>query len=184
MKHIIELDIQAQPDDQTCGPSCLYSLYRHFGDTELSLKQVIDQIEKLDHGGTLHRGARASPRTPPRLRRHHLQLPRPAPRPYLVRRRRRRSRRRRRRRSPQAAAPGQGRGDARFKLATKTLIDFLELGGDLRMEDLTPALLSRYIAAGSPILTGLSSTYLYGQAREFGADHGPTTSPANPRATS
>jgi len=171
MKHIIELDIQAQPDDQTCGPSCLYSLYRHFGDTELSLKQVIDQIEKLDHGGTLlevlachalRRGFGAT------IYSYHVQLL-----------------------DPTWFAEDGGvhdaddvvarlkqqlqvkRGDSRFKLATKTLIDFLELGGDLRMEDLTPTLLSKYIAAGSPILTGLSSTYLYGQAREIGADARP-----------
>ena len=27
-----DLEIQAQPDDLTCGPTCLHAVYRYFGD--------------------------------------------------------------------------------------------------------------------------------------------------------
>ena len=34
------LEILAQPDDATCGPTCLHAVYRHFGDA-LPLDSVI-----------------------------------------------------------------------------------------------------------------------------------------------
>src|SRR5262249_22206847 len=53
MKTEIKLDIQAQPDDQTCGPTCLHALYRHWGLSDASLKQVISEVERLRSGGTI-----------------------------------------------------------------------------------------------------------------------------------
>lgn len=164
MKSQIKLVIQAQPDDVTCGPSCLYSIYRHFGDTRLSLRQVIDQIEKLDHGGTLlevlachalRRGYAAT------VYSYHVDLLDPtwfaddggAHDPLHVR-------------ELLGQRLATRKGDARMRLATRAMQEFLDLGGDLRMDDLTPGLISRHIAAGTPILAGLSSTYLYRQARE------------------
>jgi hypothetical protein len=55
-----------------------------------------------------------------------------------------------------------------LRLATEGYIDFLALGGQLRFEDLTAGLLRHHLKAGHPILTGLSSTYLYRCAREHG----------------
>jgi len=64
----------------------------------------------------------------------------------------------------------QARFKKRDKLqrASSAYIDFLELGGELRMEDLTSRLLRKYLNRGIPVLTGLSSTYLYQTARERG----------------
>ncbi|MBI1190795.1 MAG: hypothetical protein GC200_08980 [Tepidisphaera sp.] len=164
MKTEIKLEIQAQPDDVTCGPSCLYSIYRHLGDKTITLRQVIDQIEKLDHGGTLievlachglKRGLHAT------IYSYHVDLLDPTwfaedggvhDRDYV-----------RERLGLQLAAK---KGDSRMRLATRAMQEFLRLGGDLRMEDLTPALISKHIAKGTPILCGLSSTYLYGASRE------------------
>lgn len=164
MKKQISLTIQAQPDDVTCGPSCLYSLYRYYGDTSITLRQVIDQIERLHHGGTLievlachalRRGFEAT------LYSYHVDLLDPTwfaddggPHdPQQVRDLL----------SQQLAAK---RGDARSRLATRAMQEFLSLGGDLRMDDLTPSFIARHLAAGTPILAGLSSTYLYRQSRE------------------
>jgi hypothetical protein len=49
-------------------------------------------------------------------------------------------------------------------------LDFIELGGSLRFEDLTGALIRKYLNRGIPVLTGLSSTYLYRVAREYGPE--------------
>src|SRR6187399_2804809 len=45
-------DIQAQPDEVTCGPTCLHSLYQYYGE-DISLKQVIREVKQLKTGGTL-----------------------------------------------------------------------------------------------------------------------------------
>ena len=45
-------DIQAQPDDVTCGPTCLHSLYQYYGD-KIPLKDVIRDVKSLRTGGTL-----------------------------------------------------------------------------------------------------------------------------------
>jgi hypothetical protein len=57
---------------------------------------------------------------------------------------------------------------ARRKLssATDAYLEFLQLGGVVRFEELRPALLRRFLKRDIPVLTGLSATYLYGCARE------------------
>jgi hypothetical protein len=56
----------------------------------------------------------------------------------------------------------------KLRTATKAYLDFLERGGTIRMEDLTTALIRKYLKRGVPILTGLSATYLYRDPREVG----------------
>ena len=46
--------------------------------------------------------------------------------------------------------------------------EFLRLGGRLRLADLCRPLIRGLLRRGLPIITGLSSTYLYRAAREFG----------------
>ncbi|MHA7832935.1 MAG: C39 family peptidase [Algiphilus sp.] len=58
------------------------------------------------------------------------------------------------------------RGDPRIAAATAGFREFLKLGGHLRFEDLTGALIGRILSSGKPILTGLSATYLYRAMRE------------------
>lgn len=161
----IKLSIQAQPDDVSCGPSCLYSLYRYYGDTSITLNQVRDQVEGLAHGGTLievlachalRRGFRAT------LYSYHVDLLDPTwfaedggvHDPADVRER-------------LAQQLKVKKPDARYRLATKAMQEFLTLGGELKMEDLTPGLITRYISRKRPILAGLSSTYLYRSSREL-----------------
>jgi hypothetical protein len=54
----------------------------------------------------------------------------------------------------------------KLQVATDAYLEFLRLGGRLRMETFSLPLLRKFLQAGVPILTGLSSTYLYGEARE------------------
>jgi hypothetical protein len=165
MKCEIKVEIQAQPDNETCGPTCLHALYRYYG-KEYPLKQVISEIHRLDSGGTLaeilachalERGFDATIYT------FHLQMFDPTwfhtdglvhdPEDLVGRLEQQLS-----------SKPG----DKRLRVATRAYKTFLSRGGKLKMVDLTPALIRSYIVEGTPILTGLSSTFLYRTAREIG----------------
>jgi len=155
----LELDILPQPNDTTCGPTCLHAIYRFHGDA-LPLSQVIEESHALEGGGTLavflglhalRRGYHA------RIYTYNLQLFDPT---WFV--------------IPtvdiQAKLEAQRlhRRDPKLQLASSAYLDFLRLGGTLHFEDLTTGLIRRYLRRGVPILTGLSATYLYRTAREFG----------------
>ncbi len=164
MKTDIKLDILAQPTDESCGPTCLHALYRYYGVADLSLQRLSTDIQRLDSGGTLaeilaihalERGFDATIIT------YHMQMFDPT---WFA---------------------GDGMihdggdlasrldkqlrskpGDRRLRASTKAFKRFLALGGRLRFEDLTAALLARHLTRGQPIIAGLSHTYLYRQARE------------------
>lgn len=155
--HTLELSILAQPDDFTCGPTCLHALYNYYGD-HVELDDVIKQVRRLDHGGTLavllgihalQRGYTA------RLYSYNLEVFDPTWFSLTMGELHRR-----------LAARMEVRPE--YKQAIEAYIEFLELGGLFAFEDLTPALIRKYLNRGTPILTGLSSTYLYRAAREWG----------------
>lgn len=159
MKTKLKLQIQRQPDDTTCGPTCLHAVYRYFGD-ELPLASVIREIPQLPGGGTLgvmlanhalHRGYRAT------IYSYNIRMFDPTwfalPPEEFTRKLARQARHKRR---------------EKLQIATAAYTEFLQLGGSLKMRDLTPRLLRKYLDRGTPILTGLSSTYLYQTFREYG----------------
>src|SRR5690606_4425954 len=47
-------------------------------------------------------------------------------------------------------------------------IDFLEAGGRIRFDPISGGMIRRLLRRDLPLLTGLSSTYLYQAVREFG----------------
>jgi hypothetical protein len=159
MKRELTFNIAPQPDDTTCGPTCLHAIYRYFGDT-VSLKTVIQEVPALEEGGTLavmlanhaiRRGYRATIYT------YNINLFDPtwfqfSPAEICER----------------LKAQLLAKHGSKLELATQAYIEFLELGGRLRMQDLTPSLIRKYLNKDIPILTGLSSTYLYQSPREFG----------------
>src|SRR5579863_2559983 len=51
-KTSLHLPILAQPDQFTCGPTCLQAVYRYFEDS-VPLPQIIEEIPQLEDGGTL-----------------------------------------------------------------------------------------------------------------------------------
>ncbi len=159
----VELDvaIEPQPDDRTCGPTCLHALYRYYGD-EQPLAEIIGETHMLDSGGTLdvflaihalRRGYRAT------LYTYNLQMFDPTwfSRPGVDI-------------AERLARQREHKHDARLLAATPGYLDFLALGGELRFEDLTPALLRGILQRRTPILTGLSATWLYRHPREWGPD--------------
>ena len=52
MKNKLTIDILPQPDDTTCGPTCLHAVYRYFDDV-LPIEQVVSEVTHLETGGTL-----------------------------------------------------------------------------------------------------------------------------------
>jgi hypothetical protein len=151
------LDILPQPDDLTCGPTCLHAVYRYYGD-RLSLEQVVREVTPLVTGGTLavfmgcHALARGFDAT---LYTYNLDIFDPT---WFADRGARLAERLR-----QQAEIKSG---AKLQVATQAYLDFLELGGEIRFEELRPELIRGHLMEGRPILTGLLATYLYGCARE------------------
>ncbi len=153
-------EILPQPNDISCGPTCLHSVYRYYGD-ELPLEQVMDEVTMLEEGGTLavwlachalQRGYEATIYT------YKMQLVDPTwllPEGPDLRER-------------LLAQMAHKKNDDKLQLASQGYLKFLELGGELRFEDLTSSLLRKYVKRGHPVITGLSSTYLYRTPREFG----------------
>ena len=171
---ILPVEILRQPDDVTCGPTCLHAVYRYWGE-DVTLSEVIATVRSLEQDdcgrGTLavnlglhalRRGYEAT------LITFNLDLFDPtwfrddgsADSSLL-------------KAKLKAQAEVAPFDDKKLVLSTDAYIEFLELGGVIRLEDLTTRLISGHIRAGRPVLTGLSATYLYRAIRE----HGPNDDP-------
>ena len=153
------MDILPQPDNITCGPTCLHAIYRYFGD-EISLQQVVSEVPQIASGGTLavylavhalRRGYRAT------IYSYNLQIFDPT---WAVARGKEIA-------GKLKLQASCKKVDPELEVATKGYLEFLELGGELRFEVLTAALIRRYLKRSLPILSGLSATYLYNSAREY-----------------
>lgn len=158
---MIELNIRAQPNDETCGPTSLHAIY-HYYERTISLKEVIETIEHSLSGGTLS----------PLLGKHALkqgfdatiyvnQLELFDPTWF------------KRSRAPQEALLIKLKSQDKFKqsknlaAASKAFQEFLSLGGTIRFQTIDVQLLKDYFNKKIPILTGLNSTYLYRTSREL-----------------
>jgi hypothetical protein len=154
----IDIDVLGQPDDATCGPTSLHSVYRYYGD-DVPLDQVIQEVHKFEDGGTLAvwLGAHALARGYEALVYScNLQLLDPS----------------------WFATSGvdlvqklqeqlKWKNDDKLIRTSQAFIDFIQRGGKLRLEDVTRDVLRRWLSQGYPILTGLSSTFLYRSPREI-----------------
>lgn len=153
----IPLEMLAQPTESTCGPTCLHAIYRHF-EREIPLGQLIAEIPEHEEGGTLsvnlalhalRHGFDA------RTYSYNLRVFDPTwwnlePAELIDKLTRR---------IPHLTVE-------KLIETHRLYIEFLKEGGRIRFNDLTPAFLHRLLARGTPILTGLSATYLYQTVRE------------------
>lgn len=155
----LKLHIPRQPDLATCGPTCLQAVYRYHGDP-ISLEEVVRGVASLEGGGTLgvllachalERGYRAL------LYTYNLRIFDPTWFGLLPWEMRERLGRR-----------IQAKEGKKLRLASEAYLRFLEMGGEVRMDDLSPGLIREHLDRGKPILTGLSATYLYRAPRELG----------------
>jgi hypothetical protein len=153
----IELSIAPQPDETTCGPTCLHALYRYWG-YDVPLRQVIGEVDALAEGGTLgvllgchalKRGFRAA------IYSYNLHLFDPTWFGSAADNLRER-----------LAAQRKYKRDRKLQVATAAYLEFLELGGELLFEELSGRLIRSYLDRDRPLLTGLSATYLYRTPRE------------------
>jgi hypothetical protein len=156
--NVLNVEMQSQIDDVTCGPTCLDAIYRYYG-LDLPMEQIIREVPQLETGGTLavllachamRVGLHATIYT------YNLRIFDPTwfgPR--------------------KANLAEKLREQLRFKetsklaLATDAYLEFLNLGGTVLFEELNTRLIRRYLSRGIPILTGLSATYLYRCPREL-----------------
>lgn len=146
-----------QPDDVTCGPTCLGKVYDFYG-LAVDLSEITAALERNEDGGTLavFLGIAAlKRRMRARIFSYDLRIFDPtwfglssgalverifSRFPYLE--------------------------DEKRLRAAGAYIRFLEMGGELAFDELTPRLFKRIIDRGHPVLAGLSATYLYRFARE------------------
>jgi hypothetical protein len=56
----------------------------------------------------------------------------------------------------------------KLQTAASAYLDFLQLGGKIKFKDLRSNVITKYLENDQPIMVGLSATYLYKSAREFG----------------
>lgn len=151
-----------QPDDVTCGPTCLGQVYRYYGHAK-PLGEIVREIPRNPDGGTLAvnlgiNSLRA--RFGADIYTYNLRIFDPTWR-RLYR--------------SQLIEKLEGRMRAvkssKLRRALSGYVEFLGLGGRVRFPELTPRLLAGILRRGHPIITGLSATYLYGTPRERGTEY-------------
>ncbi len=156
-----KLTMRKQPTDTSCGPTCLEALYRYYDDN-IDVETIIKEITSVKYGGTLavvlgihalKRGYEAKIYT------YNLSVFDPAwfKKPPLSKEQL----------QDKLRLQMEAKASQKLRFACKHYIEFLSLGGRLAMEDLSNKLLTKYLRQGIPILTGLSSTYLYMASREY-----------------
>jgi hypothetical protein len=150
--------VELQPDDVTCGPACLHGIYRYYGDS-IPLETVTAELRMLDKGGTLdvflanHALRRGYAVT---LFTYNLEIFDPTwfalPNEQIRER---------------LKAQADVKAWRRLQAATRGYDEFLRLGGKLKLRDLDPPLLRKFLKRGIPVITGLSATYLYRAIRDI-----------------
>jgi Peptidase C39 family. len=158
LKHSLKLNMLAQPDDTTCGPTCLQAVFNYYG-LNYSLDDVIDSVDVLEDGGTLEvllgiealtRGFDAT------LYSFNLKKFDPSWKGLSAMQL-----------YDKLEQQLQYKQGKKFTVATRAYQRFLKMGGNVQIDTLTPDLLDRYFDQDCPILTGLSATYLYQNKREY-----------------
>lgn len=157
---MIDLKIEPQPDDETCGPTSLHAIYRYYN-YKISLDEVIDTVERSHSGGTL------SPLLGKHALMHGFSATIYVNNMDLF--------------DPTWFKKGIGdpelvllklKSQAKFKFAknltqaSQAFQDFLIAGGQIRFKTIEVDMLKEYFHKKIPILTGLNSTYLYRTSRE------------------
>ncbi|MDP3981493.1 MAG: C39 family peptidase [Chlamydiota bacterium] len=160
MDTTLDFNMLPQPNDATCGPTCLHAVYHYYHDLIL-IDQVISEVTMLEEGGTvavylanhaLQRGYRATIYT------YNLQIFDPTWFKKSVNI------------SERLIAQIQHKDIPKLHTVSKAYLDFFNLGGKLLYEDLKASLIRTYLYQGKPILSGLSATYLHRSSRENAND--------------
>lgn len=156
---MISLKIQNQPDDETCGSTCLHAIYNYYN-SNISLDEIIHSVERSRSGGTLaaflgkhalDRGFNAT------IYINNLDIFDPSWFTHLG-----------------EANPNildkleeqlQHIQDEDIAQSTQAYQEYITKGGIVRFKTLNSQLLKSYFDKKTPILAGLSATYLYRSQR-------------------
>ena len=157
---MLDIKIHTQPDDETCGPTCLHAIYQHYG-YDISLDEVIETVKRSASGGTLapylgvhalERGFTASVLInnmdifDPTWFEHSescVNL------------------------SVKLDEQLQCKNNEGIKQSSLAYQEFLRAGGLIKFKILSLQLLKEYFSYNLPLITGLSATYLYNSSREI-----------------
>lgn len=156
--------IPAQPDDTTCGITCLHAVYLFHEPHPPSIGDLAREVPFLKEGGTLAvmlanhalaRGYRATIFT------YNLQIFDPT----WFRKGVNLS-------AKLAEQAKKKRHHSRIQQATPRYLEFLAAGGRLRFQNLSASLLRSILSRRLPVIAGLSATYLNNSMRERVNDAG------------
>ncbi|OPZ58726.1 MAG: Peptidase C39 family protein [Deltaproteobacteria bacterium ADurb.Bin510] len=162
MRASLKLEIQPQPDETSCGPTCLQAVYGYYGDA-ISLERVQNEVPMLNEGGTLavhlanhalRRGYLAG------IYSYNLMVFDPSWAKLKVAELK-----------AKLAAQAAFKQDPKLALTTEAYCEFLDLGGRLYFDDLAPGLIRAHLKQDRPLIAGLCATYLYQSPREYGSDY-------------
>jgi hypothetical protein len=152
----IPLELAVQPTETSCGPTCLQAIYRYYG-VHIPVHQIIEEIDTVHGGGTLgvilgNHALRHGFKV--KIYTYNLRVFDPTWFPG----------------KPQDMAQKlkaslPHRHKPKLRQAIKAYIEFCEMGGEIKMEVLNGSLIRRALRNHHPIITGLSSTFLYGDMR-------------------
>ena len=155
----IDLKMGSQPDYTSCGPTSLLAIYNFYGDRVTS-EELLKTIPQFEEGGgvfgvmlgidALKRGYKVL------LYSFNLNIFDPTwfELPMNDIKNKLKQMLELRKMEPK-----------RYN-AVKSAVEFIELGGEFRFQDLTTELISSYLSKDTPLLSGLSSTWLYRSTRE------------------
>jgi len=150
-----------QPDDLTCGPTAMLQIYRYHG-VERTHEELFRRYRRNPDGGTLAvylALAALADGFRPTLYTFNLDVFDPSwsdlPPEALVAK------------LEQRSSEVEGERLSRLKRIIAAYVELIVGGGRVRLVDLDRRLLVELLAAGHPILTGLSATWLYRTPREL-----------------
>ncbi|MCA8923346.1 MAG: hypothetical protein KDD82_16135 [Planctomycetes bacterium] len=151
-----------QPDDVTCGPTCLMQALRYYGDPT-PFEEIVQRTPRNPDGGTLGVYLGTAARSlgyAVRIWSYNLKVFDPTWVGLSADALQAKLRAR-------AAAVSK----PKVRAACEAYAGYLAVGGELAFDDLVPSLLTGILARGHPVLCGLNATYLYQQVRERPADN-------------
>lgn len=155
----LDFKIENQPDSTSCGPACLRAVYEYFK-LQIDLEDLLKDIQQFEDGGgtlavilarhALSMGYKA------KLYSYNLDLFDPTW--FKLN-----SQEMIEKLNHQKLIKNK---DKKFLTISDAYIEYLNFGGELVFKDLKRSIFTKYLKMGFPILTGLSSTWLYQMIRE------------------
>ena len=188
MKSIKKVKIQSQPNDFTCGPTCLHAIYEFYeGEGKVSLEQIIKEVEYLETGGTLavllathalKRGYEVKMNVldlnifdPTWFIKNSYHLNNSANSDGLTIHKSQKNINLREHLIHKLEAQIACKEKKKVRLVSKAYVNFLKLGGEVMSKDISSRFLKSAFESCGPVLTGLSATYLYRCSREIAGPH-------------